>query len=262
MVTWVVQKTSDLEATAFNENLKKALDGTRHTVEEIFIVPFEHSVRGGDPVIEGPVVAYGTTAIDKIVARNNWNPGVWRSEGFKEAHVAKALGDLYGNHDVSIMSVHDVAERAADRDMEFFFLKPNTDSKEFAGMVTDAKRFPSWMKNMMSAEWIPADFEVCMSSVKEWGMEWRLPVVNGEVVDYSVYMQWRTVMPERIINDDVLDVAYRAISLHNPAPVYTIDIGQIDGQYKVIEYNGFNSAGMYACDMKNVAGAINAYVEA
>jgi len=68
-------------------------------------------------------------------------------------------------------------------------------------------------------------------------------------------------MPQREIYQDVLDVAEEAIKRHNPAPVYMIDIGQIDNELKVIEYNGFNSAGFYACDVNNIVDAVNEYVE-
>jgi hypothetical protein len=37
--------------------------------------------------------------------------------------------------------------------------------------------------------------------------------------------------------------------------------GYVDDELKVIEYNGFNSAGLYACDVGNVVDAINEYVE-
>ncbi len=47
-----------------------------------------------------------------------------------------------------------------------------------------------------------------------------------------------------------------------PAQVYVIDVAQVrqgdDWTYKVIEYNSFNSAGFYACDVPAIIDAVNA----
>lgn len=259
-IHWVLQNDNRDGRMAWNQKIIDHVQATGHLATEIKIVPFERSVVGGDPVIEGPVVAYGTTAIDTVVERNGWSPGVWRADGVRESRVQAALGDLYMNSSMVVCPVSEAHTVALEKGYEFFFVKPDTDSKEFPGTISDPNRFPSWVEPMMQHEWIGRDFDVCVSPLVEIGIEWRLPVVNGKVVDYSIYRQWRQVMPAREIYQEVLDVAAEAIARHDPAPVYVIDIGQADGDLKVIEYNGFNSAGLYACDVANIVDAINEYV--
>jgi hypothetical protein len=40
-----------------------------------------------------------------------------------------------------------------------------------------------------------------------------------------------------------------------------IDIAQVGNEYKVIEYNTFNSAGLYACDVAKIINDINKLVD-
>lgn len=261
MVTWVVQRYSGDETRTFNRSVKTVLEGTRHDVRELEVIPISREVKGGDPILSGPVVAYGSTAMLFVSERNKWSPGAWMSEGFTEFETQKALGDLYLNPEMFTCPVREVAKHTEQRGLEFFFIKPNTGFKEFAGMVTDANRFTGWVDTILSQEWIQQDFDVCISPVQYVANEWRLPVVDGKVVDYSAYIQDRRLRPERKVLDAVLDVANEAITRHNPAPAYVIDVGQVGGEFKIVEYNGFNCAGMYECDVENVVGAVNDYIE-
>jgi hypothetical protein len=261
MVTWVLERSSHEHRIDVNQKIIERVEQTGHKWVEINIVPFERSVVGGDPVVGGPVVAYGSTAIRDVVQRNRWAPGIWDVEGVRESHVAAALGGLYMNADLRVVPAAQAAQVALEQGWEYFFVKPDTDDKEFPGTVTDPEKYPFFIEALIANMWDKHDFNVCLSSIKQIGIEWRLPVVAGRVVDYSIYRQWRKVMPSREIYQEVLDVAAEAIRLHNPAPAYVIDIGQVDGELKVIEYNGFNSAGLYACNIANVIDAINQMVE-
>lgn len=259
MVTWVLQKESNFDHCETNAKIIERLKETGHDGVEIFIVPFSHEVHGGDPVITGPVVVYGSSLMDEVSERLSWYPAVWQSDGIDEAAVAAALGELYMNHEMVKCSVHDAAKVAAKKGWEFFFVKPDV-AKYFAGQVVDHAKYPFFIESALSYEFIPNEFEVCVSPIKDMGIEWRLVVVEGKVVDYSIYRQYRNFLPERSIYDEVLEVAAKAIELHDPAPIYVIDIGQVDDTLKVIEYNGFNHAGLYECDIPNVVDAINEYV--
>ena len=262
MVTWVVQRYSGDETRVFNRSIKTVLEGTKHEVHEVRVVPISREVEGGDPIIAGPVVAYGSTAMHFVCQRNKWAPGVWLSEGFTEANTQVALGEIYLNEKMFTCPIREVEKEASERNLEFFFIKPNTGNKEFAGTVADAKRFSGWIDTILSQAWIEKDFEVCVSPVQYVENEWRLPVVDGKIVDYSAYIQNRRLRPERKVLDAVIDVAEEAIKRHNPAPAYVIDVGQVGNDLKIVEYNGFNCAGMYQCDVENVVGAVNDYVEA
>lgn len=260
MITWILERSSHEHRINVNQQIIDRVEQTGHAWKEINIVPFERSVVGGDPLVEGLVVAYGSTAIDDVVARNNWQPALWRSAGVTETHVFNAIGTDYLNHDMKSLHHSDVLAYAKDQGWEFFFVKPDTDDKEFPGMVCDQQKYPFFMEALIANMWNKHDFNVCVSSIKDIGIEWRIPVVDGKIADYSIYRQWRKVMPSREIYQEVLDFADRMIALHNPALAYVIDVGQVGNGLKVIEYNGFNSAGLYACNINNVVDAVNRMV--
>lgn len=261
MVTWALERSSRMHRVGTNQKIIDRIEETGHQWVEMQIVPFERSVVGGDPVLEGPVVAYGSTAIHDVARRNGWVPGVWESKQVAEPYVAAALGPLYMNTDIRVVPARDAVQVALEQGWEWFFVKPETDAKLFAGTVTDPQKYPFFIEAILANQYIPEEFNVCVSSIKQIGIEWRIPVVAGRVADYSIYRQYRRVMLSREIYQDVLDLAEEAIRLHNPAPAYVIDIGQINGGLKIIEYNGFNSSGLYACNIANVVDAINKMVE-
>lgn len=261
MITWVLQAGSRFGGTGTNQKIIQHLEKTGHRGIEITIVPFSREVVGGIPLIEGPVVAYGSTAIQTVVKQAGWTPGVWLSPDVREDRVRDALGPLYLNHEMIVVPVREAARVASERGWEPFFCKPATDDKHFAGTVFSGERYPFFAEAMLAEEWIPDEFEVCVSPVRNLGIEWRLPVVDSKVADYSIYRQWRTVMPSREIYPEVLEFAERVIARHDPAPAYTIDVAQVDDELKVIEFNGFNSAGFYECDVGNIVDAVNQMVE-
>lgn len=260
MITWVLEKASFEHRIAVNEKIIKRLAETGNDHREIFIVPFERSVVGGDPLVEGHVVAYGSTAIDDVVDRNGWKPGVWRTDGTTESEILSKLGSMCLNHDMKILKPTEVSDFVKDQGWEFFFVKPDTDAKEFPGMICDQAKYPFFIEGIVANMWDKHDFNVAVSSLKELGIEWRIPVVDGKIVDYSIYRQWQKVMPSREIYQEVLDFTEKAISLHNPALAYFIDVAQVGKELKVVEYTGFNSAGFYACDVNNIVDAINKMV--
>lgn len=43
--------------------------------------------------------------------------------------------------------------------------------------------------------------------------------------------------------------------------VYVMDIGETINGYQVIEYNTFNSAGLYMCNVGNIINSINRFIK-
>lgn len=62
------------------------------------------------------------------------------------------------------------------------------------------------------------------------------------------------------MNPEVIEFAERCAEIHSPAPVFVMDIGyhQNNGEecFRVIEYNTFNSAGLYDCGVGNIIDSI------
>lgn len=229
------------------------------------VIPFVHEIEGKVPEISGPCVVYGSIGTQKLAIKHGWTPGVWTNDQFNEITVMNKLGFEYLNYVSVFMPLSKVAgylERNPDMFENGFFIKPNTDTKEFAGEITDREKFMPWYQNMMDIGYLETnDFEVMVAEPRKLGMEFRLVIVDGKVCEASVYKQYRIVKSERGCNDEVIKFAEHCAKIHSPAPVFVIDVVQTEHGLRCVEYNTFNSAGLYACDVSNIIDTINKYLE-
>lgn len=271
-VTWVLE-TNVFSEASFDAMVAhfKANDIPYHTVR---IIPFSHEVDGPIPQIDGPVVVYGSIGIQKLADRMGWT--CFHDDEQFSSTAYKALGELFLNHDTIVMPLSDVFLRF-DELPDPFFIKPDGDYKQFAGQVISKADFEGWLKNMIEIGYLEDNnFDVACAPVKELGREWRVVVVDGKISSASLYKEpnWPGMKAHLV---DVLPIGVSmavemAHALHIPAPVYVIDICEEFGSwvrygeeigktdYRVIEYNTFNSAGLYACDVAKIIDDINAYM--
>lgn len=264
--TWVLE-TNVFSEKCFDEMIAH-FKAAGIPYETVRIIPFVHEVDGKKPVIEpgGNVVAYGSLGIQKLCHREGWAPGVWYDPAtFNYQAYTNALGDLLLNHDMTRMPLSEMPSYLEGLPARPVFIKPNGDTKEFAGAVMHPPEAESWIAQMRETGYIDeADFDIIVAPVKTLGCEWRAVVVDGAIASCSLYRQWNTVRPERNIIPEVEAVIRQAHVIYQPADVYVIDIAQVDvdgdWQYKVIEYNTFNSAGLYDCDVVAIIDAINEMV--
>jgi hypothetical protein len=259
MVTWVVQRQTEDRREQWNQKIRTACLSKHHNYIEIDIVPFERSVVGGDPIIDGPIVVHGSTAIFDVVERNNWNPGVFRI--YKESDTLAAIGDHYLNHDMKVLDVEEVVSYVQSQGMEFFFAKPDRDLKSFDGTVFDAEKFPFFMERVKQYANYHPDTKVCVSSIKHPEVEWRFVIVEGKVVAFSQYRVNRRLDIRNQTEKFAVDFAEYIASFASPSDVFVMDVCKIGREYKVIEYNTFNCSGLYACNVYETVDAINHYVE-
>jgi len=262
MVTWVIESNVFSEK-CFDRMIKHFKENSinYHVVR---IIPFIHEIEGKVPVISEneKVVVYGSIGIHKLAKTHNWHPGVFFDEdNFKYTSYVEHLGNTMLNHDAVVMRMTEVYDYVKDKYDEFF-IKPDSDNKEFAGTVIETSEFQKWYQNMLDIGYLTDnDFDVVISSPKRIGREWRIVVVNNEIADYSLYRQYQMVKPERSITDEVRIFVNEIAQKFSPADVYVIDVVETDDKLKVIEYNTFNSAGLYECNVENIINEVNAFVE-
>lgn len=264
--TWIIESKVFAEAS-FDEMIAH-LTATETPHHIVRIIPFVHEIDGPVPQVSGPVVCYGSIGVQKLSKAQGWSPGVFTDdETFRLSTYIDELDDLMVNDTIAVMPLSEVAEYLIEPDPEIvqddrFFIKPNSDNKEFAGTVMSVGEFGAWHAEMMSIGYLDTDdFDVVLSPMKELGCEWRVVVVDGKIVTSSLYKQYQTVRPERHILPEVAALVMEAHARFVPAPVYVIDIAQVGDAYKIIEYNTFNSAGFYAGDVPAIIDAISAYFD-
>ncbi len=262
MVTWLLEENIFSERSW--DEMVSHFEAYAIPWHKVRIIPFSHELVSPLPELAGPVVCYGSLGVQKLAQERGFTPGVWFDETrFKYAVYARELGDLLLNPDAQVMPISEVLRRTAQLGLEEFFIKPEGDAKQFAGQVQTRESFAAWLRNMREVGYLEDnDFDVVISAPKRLGTEYRCVVVDGQVVAWSVYRKFGQAYMKREITEAALDSAKRAIALYQPAPVFMLDIAETDEGDKVIEYNTFNSAGLYRCDAGAVIDSVNAFVEA
>jgi hypothetical protein len=86
-------------------------------------------------------------------------------------------------------------------------------------------------------------------------------MVGGKVCECSIYKQFQIVKSERQMNTSVCEFAEACANIHTPADVFVMDVVDTENGLKIIEYNTFNSAGLYACDVSNIINTINNFLQ-
>lgn len=259
-VTWVLEK--DVFSYRQEAEMISWLKENNVRFHQVRIIPFIHEIEGNIPDVSGPVVVYGSIGSQKVAERMKWTPGVFTGTEIKETELQHRFGSLYLNSDAKVCKFRDLPNLVVSGE---WFIKPNTDTKEFAGTVIQATQMQYWVASMMKSGYLEEHFldaEVVISKPKTIGCEWRLVIVDGKIAAHSVYRQYGMVKPEIWLPKEAEHFANKSISIYSPLDVYVLDICQIeDGSYKVLEMNTFNSAGLYACDVNKVMSTVTNFVE-
>lgn len=263
MTTWVFE--DKVFSDKFYEIIHKTMKTLSVPYHMVRVIPFLHEIEGTTPTItDHNIVIYGSIGLQSLAKKNNWLPGVWAGETFSESYYAPLLKDLYFNYDSQKMQMTEILLKVK---MKEFFIKPDADTKEFAGQIMKFDEFSDWYTKMMNIGYLDNnDFPVSISSPKQIGQEIRVVVVDRKISSASIYRKYRMLYERKIEEDSFLFSEIESIwnkvsKVFVPAPVFAMDLVQTDDGYKVLEFNSFNSAGMYACDFTKIVSEINIFLE-
>lgn len=144
-------------------------------------------------------------------------------------------------------------------EQEDIFVRPQHDTKSLVGQVLNVGEFKKWCKEACIGDYAGVDKNTPIIIAKPYGIEaeWRLFIVNSKVISASRYHKKGRLHKSLGAPQDVLLFAEKVIAKWNPCSVYTLDLCRSAGNCYIVEAQGFNSAGHYACDMKKVAEAVN-----
>lgn len=263
MVTWVIQNNfvdqtqMDIVAKSVIADGGKVVGAcVRPFIDTVEICPFAEGFDIHD-VNNKSVVPYGATKLTKLAPQYGWD-GVFFNEKFDTAVWNKNRDDML-NDDGNIMMVKETADFLKDvpDDMPMF-IRPCLDLKSFNGTLTSVGEIKSWMKSADSGSFsFNEETLVSIASAKNIQVEWRWFVVNGKVIDGSIYRLrgQRLTIHERDLK--VIDEAQAFADKWLPHHTCVMDTALVDDELKVIEFNCFNSSGYYNNNIPLIVQAVN-----
>lgn len=253
---WILQEFED------TPKLAAALDrlGIPYTMHRV--VPFVGDLLP-EPKIRDPdnVVMFGSYSLWRNAQKNGYRPGVFKLRPF--VHEVPWQPFMLNGADALFLTVADIPLRLnGDAD---WFVRPVSDSKEQPGKVLSAQEIREIAAKVvaLNESEIPIgslrhDTRLMLTKPERIYKEWRVWIVNDEIVTYSLYKEGARVVYRGEIDDDAHEFVAQMISL-NPAfsPAYVMDVCRTDDGLRFLETNCINAAGFYDADITRLAAAID-----
>jgi hypothetical protein len=256
--TWIIQ--TNMGSTSDIMEYVNAVKESGADVVEVEYIPFSQELPNME--VSGPVVAYGAVNfIKEIQNSGKWPLAVFGTpETFTYETWAENYGEMLLNSPDST-KMTTIGEFCSDnRDTnDDIFVRPQHDTKSLVGKVWIAGDFKKWCIDVSKGGYAEVDANTPIIVATPYGIEaeWRLFVVDGKVAGASQYQKNRKLYKALGAPQDILGFAEKVIAKWNPAPAYTLDLCRSAGNCYIVEAQGFNSAGQYACNVKEVAEAVN-----
>lgn len=254
---WILQQFED------TQKLADALDrlGIRYSWHKV--VPFVGELVP-EPEVRDPlaVVMFGSYALWRYAESRGLRPGVFRIAPF--VHEKPWQPYMLNGPDAVFLAVSEIGARLPD-DGRHWFIRPVADSKEQAGTVRAAMEIRETARKVMSLdpEEIPngslrPDTLMMLTPPARILREWRIWIVNGNVITYSLYREGARVTYRHEIDEDALDFARMLARLNDGySPAYVMDICRTGQGLRLLETNCINAAGFYAADLDRLATTID-----
>jgi hypothetical protein len=202
--------------------------------------------------IEGSVFVTGTTSMKLVSENHGWNPGYIDSPGLAEN--IQHWGNHCLNNDAVFGPLGSIVAPVGE-----FFIRPDEDSKAFAGTIMNHVEFEGWRNDLMSISGyttLPPETEVMIAPLKAIWAEYRCIIADGRYITGSRYKTGQTVAYSSDVGQRIIDYANECVREWNPRRLFTLDIADTPDGLKIIETNAVSSSGFYAIDMNIFVGVI------
>lgn len=215
------------------------------------VIPFTHEVIPM-PKITNNIVVMGSTLLVKVAKERGWGPGVWISNYHSMAMYNEIFKHDMLNFESIIMKFKDI--KFTDRK----FIRPVEDLKLFNGQIVHSDNLNQWKDYVVSYAngadvTITDNTEVLIAPVQLIKEEYRFFIINKNIVTGCQY----NINGNNIYNSNVpkhIELeAQKWANIYTPSVAVVMDVAITDkNELKIIEFNNFNSAGLYACDVEKI----------
>ena len=144
------------------------------------------------------------------------------------------------------------------------YIRPDRGDKPFSGQLLDMQDFQRFWENNIVCTAEDKDL-VIVSTPKQINGEWRFvcssepDVIRPDIIAYSTYQYQgkRTYFPGA--PQGAIDLVRKVLDVgYHPDPVFVVDVCEdADGNFWLLEFNSFSSAGLYGMKKDDVVGRVS-----
>jgi len=247
MINWILQK-----------NL------TKPEILEVAIVPFSSELPEVENKDSFKIIYGSTTFMLNAFNSEEWKEGVFfEPTKFQMSNYVEKWKSKVLNSDGQLLKFGQLKNLESEQEQKWF-IRPNNDGKEFGGKVETYKKLLNWSNKVCKLD-IPElnkHTEIWISKPKKIKKEWRLFIVDNQIVSASRYMlDGELAESEKDIPKEMIEFAKDRISEYRIAEVYAMDIAKTENEYKLIECNCFNGTGFYKHDVEKIIQSVNTFIK-
>lgn len=247
---WIVQKniTNPKDIAAIQQACQS--NGFEFSLYEF--IPFSED----RPKFEGSnYVFYGSTSMMEQLYPH---PGLFFDpNNFSMQNYIEQWGEKMLNAEAKLTNFETLAQASYAKD-QLLFIRPDADSKSFSGTVLSFGEIQDWWAKLQVSDstQLNAKTPIIAGPAYRIQREWRLWIVDQEIVTASLYAEDHRLKKQRGAPQEVLDFAQKAIESYQPHRIFVMDIAETGGEYYIIECGCMNSAGFYAADIEQIITVI------
>ena len=203
------------------------------------------------------VVCYGPSFVPRALKYPELSPGIFFDAAtFRWSAFHDGWSDLMISADAVVAGAGEAISRLGSRTM---FVRPDEDSKAFDGGLFDADSLKVVITQAIEKGRIKFDTHVVMAEAVPIDAEWRIFVVNGQVVAASSYRKDGVGNFDLSVPYPVVDLAFEAAGRWTPSEVFCLDIARSGDRYGIVEANCFNAARFYGADASAILGSVSSF---
>lgn len=261
---WIIQDKN------YSTNDRKQIIAACHRLDipciEITVVPFSEALPEIPIDDDYENIYYGsTTMMDRVYKDFNQPKGLFYNH--KTFSMENYL-EKWGSHMLSSEAQVLTFEKFVNSDYpenQQFFIRPDADSKSFAGTVLKFKEIKEWYDRIVKENVveITPQTKILAGPAYHIEKEWRNYIVDGKVVTSSLYRKnFKLHKSNKDIPKEMIAYVEARCKEYQPHDVFAMDIAKCKGEYEyyIIECGCMNSVGFYHSDIYKFVEALSKYI--
>lgn len=262
-IRWVIQ--NNLIAENDLNELQTACKVVGAEFQEVLVIPFSDELP--EFTYNRNNVYYGSTTFMNNIYTELSPKGLFYSDDeFSMAKYLQKWGMNMLSYGAQILTIKDFIESPLSWWLtdENIFVRPNGDGKEFDGQVGSYENIKTMLDRTIKFEG-PLSYDSIILVGKAYNIhkEWRLYIVDGEIVTSSRYRKDFKLSKSNLdIPEEMLTFAKERMKEYMPHDNFAMDICSThDGTYYIIECGCLNSVGFYHADIGKIVKAVTKWMK-